>query len=607
MPKNSADLVLQGGVTSAFVYIGLIHRLAGDYHFKCLGGASSGAVAAAAAAIAEHSRLNPPDGERFDPFERLAEFPALLAQQDANGDTALFKLFQAQPATARAWRVVSAGVRRLPDGPWPAARAALGAALCTFPLAAGLGLALGALPAFALFAQRGGPMDSLAVASLAAALLAGLLLAGLGLLGGFAWLAWRSLASNHLGLCSGMGETHSPGPPDPDRLPLCWAFHALFNRLAGLGLADPPISFGALWGPDDDKPRQIDLQVITTALSLQRPYRLPGDPGVNPLQVFFYDPAEWRAFFPAPVLQWLVKKQLSHGGLPVTNAAGTLLLALPAPRDWPVLLAVRMSLSFPLLLSAVPMYTLDGARDRRAGSFVARRVYFSDGGITNNCPVQLFDAALPRRPTFVVKLAKLPQGHPRRWRVWMDGDSGEPPPRVRPVTGLPGLVGAIIGTLMGWRDQVQADLPGYRERVVTVGLKEAEGGLNLAMPPATIHSLVELGDHAATRLIRVFNGPRTGGRTSGWDRHRWVRMRSTLAATQRYVGEIARGMSEVDGEPRYAELLAQRPPLPPPFVDAEAVAQAQRLLAACEGLAGSIDLSGNAPEPAPRLRMSSPW
>ena len=382
MPKKSADLVLQGGVTSAFVYIGLIHRLSRDYHFKCLGGASSGAAAAAAAAIAEHSRLHPPAGPAFDPFQCLGEFPQRLAAQDDHGDTALFKLFQAQPASARAWRVVSAAVRRLPNGLGAAAWAALGAALRTFPLAAALGLALGALPAFALFAQRGGPMDKLAWLSLGAAVLAGVVLAGLGLLIGVGWVIWRSLLANHFGLCSGMGETHTPGKPDPDRLPLSWAFHGLFSQLAGRELGDPPITFGELWGADD-RAREIDLQVITTSLSLQRPFRLPGDPGVNPLQAFFYDPAEWRAFFPGPVLQWLVDKRLSYGSVPVTNAAGATLLALPVPRDWPVLLAARLSLSFPVLLSAVPMYTLDGARDRQhsAGEpsrFIARRVYFSD-------------------------------------------------------------------------------------------------------------------------------------------------------------------------------------------------------------------------------------
>jgi len=611
MPEKSADLVLQGGVTSAFVYIGLIHRLSRDYHFKSLGGASSGAVAAAAAAIAEHSRLHPPKGAAVDPFERLAEFPQTLAKQDDHGNTALFNLFQPQPASARAWRVVSAAVRRLPDGAGAAVGAAAVAALRTFPLAAALGLALGALPAFALLAQRGGPMDVAAWLSLAAALLAGLVLAGLGLLIGVGWAVWRSLLANHFGLCSGMGETHGPVLPDPDRLPLSWAFHALFSQLAGRTLSDAPITFGELWG-SDEKNREIDLQIITTSLSLQRPFRLPGDPGVNPLQGFFYDPAEWREFFPGPVLKWLVENRLGTGPLPVTNAAGATLFALPAPRDWPVLLAARLSLSFPVLLSAVPMYTLDGARDRRdsAGEpsrFVARRAYFSDGGITNNCPVQLFDAALPRRPTFVVKLANLPEGETKRWRVWLHGDAGDPPPLVKPIEGVFGLVGSLIGTLMGWRDQVQADLPGYRERVATVGLKSAEGGLNLAMPPATILALSRLGGVAGHRLSRVFNRPRTGGRISGWDRHRWVRMRSTLAAAQRYVGEIANGLSQEGSEPGYSELLAQRPTLPPPFVDADAVAEAQALLAACQSLAGTVDLSGNAPEPAPRLRMSSPW
>lgn len=121
-PKKSADLVLQGGVTSAFFYIGLIHRLSRHDHFKCLGRASLGAVAvavAAAAAIAEHSRLHPPAVPRFDPFERLGKFPQVLTKQDKldkHGDTALFSLFQAQPASARAWRFVTAAVRRLLNG-----------------------------------------------------------------------------------------------------------------------------------------------------------------------------------------------------------------------------------------------------------------------------------------------------------------------------------------------------------------------------------------------------------------------------------------------------------------------------------------------------------
>ncbi len=53
----------------------------------------------------------------------------------------------------------------------------------------------------------------------------------------------------------------------------------------------------------------------------------------------------------------------------------------------PVVVAVRMSLNFPLLLSAVPLHAIDFSRvkeeDRRL-----ERCWFSDGGISSNFPVQ---------------------------------------------------------------------------------------------------------------------------------------------------------------------------------------------------------------------------
>ena len=168
------------------------------------------------------------------------------------------------------------------------------------------------------------------------------------------------------------------------------------------------------------------------------------------------------------------------------------------------------------------------------------------------------------------------------------------------------FVDSLIDTLMNWRDSVQRDLPGYRERVATVGLKAAEGGLNLAMPPATILGLVALGGIAARRLQRAFNAPRTDGQLNAWDRHRWVRLRSTLAATQRQLHAIAASKPEPDDVSNVA-LLVQRPSPEPHLLDGAAVAEAQALLAACEALSGGPDLSVNAPAPAPRLRMSSPW
>ena len=623
MLKKSADLVLQGGVTSALVYIGLIRRLSRTYRFKRLGGASSGAVAAAAAAIAEHSRQHPKTGSHLDPFRRLGQFAVELAQTDRHGDTQLFKLFQPQAPTQRGWAIVSAGLRHWPLHKCAAVRSAFRAALWQYPLIALLALLVCVAPPVYVWTHDLHAWTLPFVSSLVAALVGGALLAVLAVLVWTGWATWVALRTNHFGFCTGMDAEVSAAPADLAKLPLSLALHGLFNSLADLPVKGRPVLFADLWGEGADeaqgadgkvKEREIDLQVITTCLSLERPYRLPGDPGLNPLQGFFYDPAEWAEFFPLPVMAMLKDAQVPYGGPPVTNAAGVELRTLPMPRHWPVLMAVRLSLSFPVLLAAVPMYTLDGARDRRMGAgetrFVARKVYFSDGGITNNCPVQLFDAPLPRRPTFVVRLDDLPDEHPKRYRVWLDGDPGDPPPRVRPVAGILDFVGALVGTMMHWRDSVQMGLPGYRERVARVGLRPDEGGLNLAMPPPTIRSLVALGAMAASKLDRAFNAPRTAGRFNRWDQHRWVRLCSTLSATQRQLREIANSRSEVEGDPSNAALLAQRPALLPALGDAALVAEAQALLTACTALgrdaaAPALDL--NAAEPAPRLRMSSPW
>jgi len=40
--------------------------------------------------------------------------------------------------------------------------------------------------------------------------------------------------------------------------------------------------------------------------------------------------------------------------------------------------------------------------------------WFSDGGISSNFPVTLFDSPLPRWPTFAINLAPFPVGHPRQ-------------------------------------------------------------------------------------------------------------------------------------------------------------------------------------------------
>src|SRR5262245_23743539 len=63
-----------------------------------------------------------------------------------------------------------------------------------------------------------------------------------------------------------------------------------------------------------------------------------------------------------------------------------------------------MSLSFPVLLSAVPLYAANFECAPENGKYSLERCWFSDGGLTSNFPIHFFDAPLPGRPTFGINL-----------------------------------------------------------------------------------------------------------------------------------------------------------------------------------------------------------
>ena len=76
------DLVLNGGVASGVVYPWALLELARHYRFKCIGGNSVGAMAAALAAAAEYGRCNGVENA----FEPLRRMPLELAELDKTGD-----------------------------------------------------------------------------------------------------------------------------------------------------------------------------------------------------------------------------------------------------------------------------------------------------------------------------------------------------------------------------------------------------------------------------------------------------------------------------------------------------------------------------------------
>jgi hypothetical protein len=171
-----------------------------------------------------------------------------------------------------------------------------------------------------------------------------------------------------------------------------------------------------------------------------------------------------------------------------------------------VIVAARISLSFPGLIGAVPLYAVDFA----AKEPKAVRCWFSDGGITSNFPIHFFDSMWPSRPTFALDLRGYHPDYPDSHVYYAEGKPRQP--RVKSIDSMAGFVSAILDTMQYWADNAQSVLPGYRDRVVEMHLNDVEGGMNLRMPDGVIAVLAEKGRQAAEAL-----------ETFDFDQHRWIR------------------------------------------------------------------------------------
>ena len=199
-----------------------------------------------------------------------------------------------------------------------------------------------------------------------------------------------------------------------------------------------------------------------------------------------------------------------------------------------MLLAVRLSLSFPVLLSAIPLYRKDYGYADADERETPRLCWMSDGGITSNFPIHLFDSLLPDRPTFGFSLdafdEKRSTSDPSDPEARVELPSAAGQGLVRPIRtfdGLGGFAAAILNSARNWQDSLQSVLPGYRERIVHVALDESEGGLNLSMPPELIESLGRYGDIAGSRLLDF-----------EFSEHRWRRLLSTYSAFEQCLEEL---------------------------------------------------------------------
>ncbi|MBE0567433.1 MAG: patatin-like phospholipase family protein, partial [Krumholzibacteria bacterium] len=273
------------------------------------------------------------------------------------------------------------------------------------------------------------------------------------------------------------------------------------HKRRGQPATGEPLTFGHLMGPDPAFP-VLNLQIMTTDLTTGRPHRVPFVGGG-----FMFSERAFRRLFPARIVDHLVR----HGRPAAGDDAD--LYWLPATDRLPVVVAVRLSLSFPVLLAAVPLVARDWTLRDEAAREQPRTCWFSDGGICSNFPIHFFDVLWPRWPTYGIMLDDFdPQRHHRH--VWMPQTAAQG--RLGPfrtIESLPGFLGAIVATMQNWRDNQQCRLPGYRERIVRIALRPDEGGLNLNMPEATIRRLFDLGREAGDRIRTDFD----------FDAHRWRR------------------------------------------------------------------------------------
>jgi predicted acylesterase/phospholipase RssA len=545
---------MKGGITSGIVYPNAVLSLARQYRFKNIGGTSAGAIAAAVAAAAALGDRRRHAGQAVGAqvgFPGLATVSAELSRRGF-----IYSLFQPAHGARTAYRllVMLTGKSSLPRK----IACLLAAVFAIAPLEL-----LATLLALLGIGWLAGGVDGVW-----ATLLPSLLCAyGAGVLASALRVA-RVARRNLLGLCSGATQADASTPALTDWL------HDRLQALAGLP-ADRPLTFGDLhqaprYPGEPAGAHAISLQMITTCVSHTEPRTLPFSAAH-----FWFVREEFLQLFPARVVDWLV----AQAGAP-QHVEGRDYYRLADGEQLPVLVATRMSLSFPLLISAVPLHE-PARRERRCepvaepapardnsnvadsmegltsggqncGAVITafRVCWFSDGGISSNFPIHLFDAALPRWPTFGINLV-----YPRHAdAVKLSGTDGQgEQAQIERAVFLPtenrqgwqrsyqsiakplaaaemsGFLFSIVSTMQNWRDVLQARAPGYRDRIVHVSLHGDEGGMNLDMPQDVLSRIAAKGSVAGERFCDF-----------SFANHYWIRWRNLASAYQRYTLEIAR-------------------------------------------------------------------
>ncbi len=109
------------------------------------------------------------------------------------------------------------------------------------------------------------------------------------------------------------------------------------------------------------------------------------------------------------------------------------------------------------------------------------------------------------------------------------------------------FLGQIVDTMHNWRDNIQLKVPGFRDRIAQIHLRDEEGGINLKMPPEYITALSTRGAYAARVLAERFSDDPPPDTILTWDNHCWVRLRSTMGLLEQHVARIERAFAGQGG------------------------------------------------------------
>ncbi len=556
-PEKECDLVLKGGITSGVAYPPAIVELSDTYRFRNIGGTSAGAIAAAGAAAAEYSR-------QCGGLGATQGFPGLVKlQAELAAPGFLFSIFAPRDSAKPAWEAVAGlAARVLEDKPrprwdqskvrcafWWFLRAGPFAWTTSrrgywkgFAAAASLAAAVIAAPLFIVLSR------SLAAHALLIPVLSGVFALGwviaLGLCGarvggvGALFGVARGLSSAGFGLCPG-----SAGGTEAGALHLTDWLHLRLQTIAGKRIEDEPITISELAS------RGIIFRSVSSNLSLGQPYVLPLRRGAKS---FLFHEDEMRCLFPKGVVDsmiaWSRRNPSSIFRMPSKWHR------FPMGDEMPLVVATRLSLSFPLLVQAVRLYAVTEEayaefRQRKGENRELPELridqleehWFSDGGIASNFPIHIFDELVPQRPTFGITLVSLPLGQalsPESKEcdvlLPLPRDFHYARPRHTQLSSTADFLRAIFETAQNFRDNAQSSLPGYRERIVQIGLRDGEGGLNLKMDAKTIEGIGKKGLLAAQLLVEHFHK----GEKTSFDEHVWVRLYVFMAEMEREFAKI---------------------------------------------------------------------